>query len=35
MLKQKFKWVLNLTKGLGAGAKLDIGEAAADESLMR
>ena len=24
---------LNLTKGLGAGAKLDIGEAAADESL--
>ena len=24
---------LNLTKGLGAGAKLDIGQAAADESL--
>ena len=24
---------LNLTKGLGAGSKLDIGQAAADESL--
>ena len=29
----KIQMVLNLTKGLGAGAKLDIGEAAADESL--
>jgi len=29
----KIQMGLNLTKGLGAGAKLDIGEAAADESL--
>tara|TARA_Y100000590_G_scaffold82410_1_gene91762 strand:+ start:791 stop:2230 length:1440 start_codon:yes stop_codon:yes gene_type:complete len=30
---QKIQIGLNLTKGLGAGAKLDIGQAAADESL--
>ena len=29
----KIQMGLNLTKGLGAGAKLDIGEASADESL--
>ena len=29
----KIQMGLNLTKGLGAGSKLDIGEAAADESL--
>ena len=29
----KIQMGLNLTKGLGAGAKLDIGQAAADESL--
>ena len=31
--KSKIQMGLNLTKGLGAGAKLDIGQAAADESL--
>ena len=31
--KTKIQLGVNLTKGLGAGAKLDIGEAAADESL--
>ncbi len=31
--KTKIQIGLNLTKGLGAGAKLDIGQAAADESL--
>ena len=31
--KQKIQIGLNLTKGLGAGSKLDIGQAAADESL--
>ena len=31
--KAKIQIGLNLTKGLGAGAKLDIGQAAADESL--
>ena len=31
--KTKIQLGLNLTKGLGAGAKLDIGQAAADESL--
>jgi len=31
--KQKIQIGINLTKGLGAGAKLDIGQAAADESL--
>ena len=31
--KAKIQMGLNLTKGLGAGAKLDIGQAAADESL--
>ncbi len=31
--KQKVQIGLNLTKGLGAGSKLDIGQAAADESL--
>ena len=31
--KQKVQIGLNLTKGLGAGAKLEIGQAAADESL--
>ena len=31
--KNKIQIGLNLTKGLGAGAKLDIGQAAADESL--
>ena len=31
--KSKVQIVLNLTKGLGAGAKIDIGQAAADESL--
>jgi cell division protein FtsZ len=31
--KSKIQIGLNLTKGLGAGAKLDIGQAAADESL--
>ena len=31
--KSKVQIGLNLTKGLGAGAKLDIGQAAADESL--
>jgi len=31
--KSKLQIGLNLTKGLGAGAKLDIGQAAADESL--
>ena len=31
--KQKIQIGLNLTKGLGAGAKLDIGQAAANESL--
>tara|TARA_B100001250_G_scaffold73201_1_gene59738 strand:- start:21 stop:1484 length:1464 start_codon:yes stop_codon:yes gene_type:complete len=31
--KAKIQMGLNLTKGLGAGAKLDIGHAAADESL--
>ena len=31
--KSRIQIGLNLTKGLGAGAKLDIGEAAADESL--
>ncbi len=31
--KQKIQIGLNLTKGLGAGAKLEIGQAAADESL--
>ena len=30
---QKIQIGLNLTKGLGAGSKLDIGQAAADESL--
>ena len=29
----KFKLEANLTRGLGAGAKTDIGQAAADESL--
>ena len=33
MAKQKIQIGLNLTKGLGAGAKLEIGQAAADESL--
>ena len=31
--KQKVQLGLNLTKGLGAGAKVEIGQAAADESL--
>ena len=31
--KARIQIGLNLTKGLGAGAKLDIGQAAADESL--
>ena len=31
--KSKIQIGLNLTKGLGAGAKLDIGQAAADESI--
>ena len=31
--KTRIQIGLNLTKGLGAGAKLDIGQAAADESL--
>ena len=31
--KSKIQIGLNLTKGLGAGAKLDVGQAAADESL--
>ena len=31
--KQKIQIGLNLTKGLGAGAKLEIGQAAADESI--
>ena len=31
--KTKIQMGLNLTKGLGAGARLDIGQAAADESL--
>ncbi len=31
--KQKIQLGLNLTKGLGAGAKVEIGQAAADESL--
>ena len=31
--KSKIQIGLNLTKGLGAGAKIDIGQAAADESL--
>jgi len=31
--KQKIQIGINLTKGLGAGAKLEIGQAAADESL--
>ena len=31
--KGKIQMGLNLTKGLGAGSKLDIGQAAADESL--
>ena len=31
--KAKIQIGMNLTKGLGAGAKLDIGQAAADESL--
>ena len=31
--KQKVQIGLNLTKGLGAGAKIEIGQAAADESL--
>ena len=31
--KQKIQIGLNLTKGLGAGSKVDIGQAAADESL--
>ena len=31
--KAKIQVGLNLTKGLGAGAKIDIGEAAANESL--
>ena len=31
--RAKIQIGLNLTKGLGAGAKLDIGQAAADESL--
>ena len=31
--KLKIQIGLNLTKGLGAGAKIDIGQAAADESL--
>ena len=31
--KAKIQIGLNLTKGLGAGAKIDIGQAAADESL--
>ena len=31
--KQKIQIGLNLTKGLGAGSKLDIGQAAADESI--
>ena len=31
--KSKIQIGLNLTKGLGAGAKLDIGQAAAEESL--
>ena len=31
--KTRIQFGLNLTKGLGAGAKLDIGQAAADESL--
>ena len=31
--QNKIQMGLNLTKGLGAGAKLDIGQAAADESL--
>ena len=31
--KQKIQIGLNLTKGLGAGAKIEIGQAAADESL--
>ena len=31
--KSKVQIGLNLTKGLGAGAKIDIGQAAADESL--
>ena len=31
--KSRIQIGLNLTKGLGAGAKLDIGQAAADESL--
>ena len=30
---QKIQIGLNLTKGLGTGAKIDIGQAAADESL--
>jgi cell division protein FtsZ len=33
LAKSKIQIGLNLTKGLGAGAKLDIGQAAADESL--
>ena len=31
--KSKVQIGINLTKGLGAGAKIDIGQAAADESL--
>ena len=31
--KSRIQIGLNLTKGLGAGAKIDIGQAAADESL--
>ena len=30
---QKYKIGMNLTKGLGAGAKHDIGQVAADESI--
>ena len=33
--KARIQIGLNLTKGLGAGAKHDIGQAAADESLMK
>ena len=33
--KSRIQIGLNLTKGLGAGAKLDIGQAAADESFKR
>ncbi len=33
LAKSKIQIGINLTKGLGAGAKLDIGQAAADESL--